>query len=125
MEYLFSLKIHNLFFPTSSCTVPLTIQKALIIFTFPASGATLSEPSEQDVAIVDAVRSASLLRALHSCFWVQFFSIGILRLIADISAFAGPMLLNKLVGFIEDKSEDIKWGYIYALGLVITTTVCK
>lgn len=74
---------------------------------------------------MDRIRKTSLLRVLHSCFWVQFYSVGILKLIADISAFAGPMLLNKLVGFIEDKSEDIKWGYIYALGLVMSTTICK
>lgn len=84
-----------------------------------------STSQQQEVRVVDALKKSSLLRALHRCFGVQFYSIGILRLIADISAFAGPMLLNKLVGFIEEKSEDIKWGYIYALGLVISTTICK
>lgn len=74
---------------------------------------------------MDTLKKASLLRALHRCFGFQFYIIGILKLISDITAFAGPMLLNKLVGFIEDKSEDIKWGYIFALALVISTTVCK
>lgn len=83
------------------------------------------ESSVHDVAIEDTLKKTSLLRTLHSCFWVQFYSIGMLRLIADISAFAGPMLLKELVGFIENKSEDMKWGYIYALGLVMSSVVCK
>lgn len=79
-----------------------------------------------EVSFIDnnSNKKVSLLKALHRCFWVQFYSVGILRLIADTTAFAGPMLLNKLVGFIEDKSEDIKWGYVFAIGLVLTTTIC-
>nr|CAH7715442.1 unnamed protein product [Callosobruchus chinensis] len=68
-------------------------------------------------------RTTSLLRGLHRCFWVQFYSVGVLKFIADCSGFAGPMLLNKLVGFIENKDEDVKYGYIYAAGLVATTVI--
>lgn len=85
----------------------------------------MNRESEHEVSFVNTIRKASLLRALHACFWVQFYSIGLLRLMADVTAFAGPMLLNKMVQFIEDKSEDVKWGYIYAFGLVMSTTVCK
>nr|XP_022903100.1 multidrug resistance-associated protein 7 [Onthophagus taurus] len=63
----------------------------------------------------------SLFRALHKCFWVQFYSIGALKLFADLLGFAGPMLLGKLVGFIEDKNENIQNGYGYAVGLFTTT----
>lgn len=62
----------------------------------------------------------TLFVALHKCFWVQFYSIGVLKLIADCSGFAGPMLLNRLVGFIEDKGEDVRLGYAYAAGLFFT-----
>lgn len=65
----------------------------------------------------------SLLRALHKCFWFQFYSIGILKLIADCAGFAGPLLLNKLVSFIENGSEEMSYGYTYALGLFITTVI--
>lgn len=65
----------------------------------------------------------SLFMALHKCFWVQFYGIGILRFIADAMAFAGPILLNKLVSFIENKSEDISLGYMYAAGLFVSTLI--
>lgn len=70
-------------------------------------------------------QNSSLLRVLHRCFWVQFYSIGILKFAADCLAFAGPVLLNKLVSFIEDKSEDVSYGYLYAFGLVATTCAGK
>nr|CAD7396003.1 unnamed protein product [Timema poppensis] len=59
----------------------------------------------------------SLLRALHSCFWIQFYGIGLLKLIADCAGFLGPLLLNRLVTFIENKNERIEYGYAYAAGL--------
>lgn len=65
--------------------------------------------------------NANIFRALHKCFWISFYGVGILKFIGDCFAFAGPMLLNKLVSFIENKSEDIKLGYAYSFGLFITT----
>ncbi|KAL3266128.1 hypothetical protein HHI36_010314 [Cryptolaemus montrouzieri] len=65
--------------------------------------------------------NAKLLKALHKCFWREFYGIGILKFTADCTAFAGPMLLNKLVGFIENKDEQIGWGYVYAAGLTLST----
>lgn len=61
------------------------------------------------------------MKALHRCFSVQFYSIGILKLLADLLGFGGPMLLNQLVTFIEDKSESMEWGYICAGGLFLTS----
>ncbi|CAH0561097.1 unnamed protein product [Brassicogethes aeneus] len=79
--------------------------------------------TSSDVTIVrpSSRRNVSLLRALHRSFGVQFYAVGVLKLAADCTAFAGPILLNKLVGFIEDKSEDIGWGYAYAAGLMMAT----
>lgn len=56
----------------------------------------------------------SLLKLLHNCFGWQFYAVGILKFIADCSGFVGPILLNKLVGFIEDKNEPLSHGYLYA-----------
>lgn len=67
----------------------------------------------------------SLLRALHRCFGLQFYSIGALKFVADCSGFAGPILLNKLVGFIEDRSEDVAMGYLYAFGLFSTSLLAS
>nr|XP_023014206.1 multidrug resistance-associated protein 7 [Leptinotarsa decemlineata] len=79
--------------------------------------------NSEEVRIANGRQNYTLLKALHKCFWLEFYSIGILKFIADCAGFAGPMLLNKLVGFIEDKTEDIKWGYVYAAGLVLTTAI--
>lgn len=81
-------------------------------------------PTDTEVAFrPEQKQNISLLRALHKCFWFNFYSIGALKFIGDVSGFAGPMLLNKLVGFIEDKSENIQLGYLYAFGLFSTTLI--
>lgn len=59
----------------------------------------------------------SLLRVLHKCFGVQFYSIGVLKLVGDGLGFAGPLLLHELVTFIENKDGDTISGYTYAGGL--------
>nr|ASS36022.1 ABCC10 [Samia ricini] len=68
-------------------------------------------------------QNVSLLCALHSCFALQFYSIGILKLVSDMTGFAGPLLLNKLVTFVDDNSIDQHLGYVYAGGLMIATLV--
>ncbi|KAK9507365.1 hypothetical protein O3M35_007238 [Rhynocoris fuscipes] len=65
----------------------------------------------------------SLIRALHSCFWKEFYGIGILKLMADISGFCGPLLLHSLVSFIDNKDEPIHHGYLYALGLCFASLI--
>ena len=47
-------------------------------------------------------------------YGVQFVGVGSLKFAADVLGFAGPLLLNRLVAFIEDAGEDVKWGYLYA-----------
>ncbi|KAJ9574314.1 hypothetical protein L9F63_026040, partial [Diploptera punctata] len=68
-------------------------------------------------------KSSSLLKALHTCFGVQFYSIGLLKLIADFAGFMGPLLLNKLVTYIETKSESMEDGFLYAAGLFGVTLI--
>ena len=92
-----------------------------------SNGIIHREQEIQDVVIKRTVpqKSSSLLKALHICFGLQFYSIGILKFIADCAGFMGPLLLNKLVRFIETKSESIQDGYLYAAGLLAVTFVCK
>ncbi|XP_014255576.1 multidrug resistance-associated protein 7 [Cimex lectularius] len=66
---------------------------------------------------------STLLRALHKCFWKEFYGIGVLKFIADVSGFCGPIFLNLLVKFIEDKTEPVGYGYMYAIGLSITALI--
>ncbi|KAH9632341.1 hypothetical protein HF086_010266 [Spodoptera exigua] len=68
-------------------------------------------------------QNVTLLRALHSCFGIQFYSIGILKLISDMAGFAGPILLNNLIKFVEDESIDQHLGYVYAGSLLGATLI--
>ncbi|XP_067681975.1 ATP-binding cassette sub-family C member 10-like [Haliotis asinina] len=73
-------------------------------------------------------KSDSLFRALNSAFGVEYYLLGILKLLADGLGFAGPILLNLLVSYIDNKKEPEYHGYIYAAGLMISTflgTVCS
>ncbi|KAH8376592.1 hypothetical protein KR093_000185, partial [Drosophila rubida] len=68
-------------------------------------------------------QSQSLLRALHKVFGYEFYLIGLLRLVADISSFAGPLLLGGLLQRDDDKAETTtsNRAYYYALGLFGST----
>ena len=45
----------------------------------------------------------SLIKALYRAFGLFYMAIGILKFLADCLAFAGPILLNYLVNFMENK----------------------
>ncbi|XP_053697505.1 ATP-binding cassette sub-family C member 10 [Sabethes cyaneus] len=78
----------------------------------------------------------SLFKSLHKSFGWEFYLIGILRLLADLSGFAGPILLGGLLrsenhsnGTIIHSNDcdncnamDIR-PYYYALGLLISTLI--
>lgn len=82
---------------------------------------TTSLQNTVDNLDVKLVEKTTLLKGLHNCFWIQFYSIGALKLLGDCAGFAGPLLLNRLIIFLDDKSEDVKWGYLYAFLLMSTT----
>lgn len=68
-------------------------------------------------------QSKTLFWALHKGFGLEFYLIGILRFIADIAGFAGPLLLG---GLLQNRKENDNTGadwspYLYALGLCGTT----
>ncbi|XP_060078893.1 ATP-binding cassette sub-family C member 10-like [Ylistrum balloti] len=65
----------------------------------------------------------TLLKALHRAFGWEYYLLGILKLIADCVGFAGPMLLNLLVTYIENKDEPEQHGYLYASGLLMSTLI--
>ncbi|XP_052106560.1 ATP-binding cassette sub-family C member 10-like isoform X1 [Mytilus californianus] len=68
-------------------------------------------------------QNRTLMRALHQAFGVEYYSLGILKLLADGAGFAGPILLNFLVTFIEEKKDPKYYGYIYASCLLIATLI--
>ncbi|XP_043801955.1 ATP-binding cassette sub-family C member 10 [Apis laboriosa] len=65
----------------------------------------------------------TLFKLLHKCFGWEFYSVGILKFITDSTLFMGPLLLNKLIGFIEDKNEPIMYGYLYASLIFISALI--
>ena len=65
----------------------------------------------------------SVFRSLSKIYGKEFMLIGFLKFFADSSGFLSPILLNWVVLFMEDKSMDIRWGYVYALGLAGSTLV--
>lgn len=89
------------------------------------NGAPHSELEIPDVICrgTESRKPVSLVRALHTCFGFQFYSIGILKLVSDGAGFMGPLLLNKLVTFIETGSESVREGYLYAAGLFAVTLI--
>ncbi|XP_023950865.1 ATP-binding cassette sub-family C member 10 [Bicyclus anynana] len=90
--------------------------------THPQSSTPVT-PTARVLLRPDRRQNVSLFHALHSCFALQFYSIGILKLISDMAGFGGPILLNKLITFIEDDSIDQHYGYIYAASLLSVTII--
>ncbi|XP_033229901.1 multidrug resistance-associated protein 7 isoform X2 [Belonocnema kinseyi] len=82
-----------------------------------------STPESGTHVKVTSGRKLSLLRLLHSNFGFQFYAVGILRLISDIAGFGAPLILNKLIGFIEDKDEPLSHGCYYAALMFIITLI--
>lgn len=78
-------------------------------------------PLHTNVKVV--TEKVTLFYLLHQCFGWQFYTVGILKFIADCSSFMGPILLNKLIGFIEDKNEPISHGYLYASLLILSAII--
>lgn len=72
-----------------------------------------------------ATQDLSLLRLLHKCFGWQFYSVGTLKLLADLSGFMGPLLLNRFIGFIEDADQPISIGYAYAASMFFVALIGK
>ena len=63
----------------------------------------------------------SFLSCLNASFGCGYYVLGILKFLSDSLGFVGPILLNRLMTFMED-SQEPKWhGYVYAFGLMAST----
>lgn len=78
-------------------------------------------PLRTNVKVV--TKKVTLFYLLHQCFGWEFYLVGILKFVADCSLFMGPILLNKLIGFIEDKKEPISHGYLYASLIILSAII--
>ncbi|XP_050299303.1 ATP-binding cassette sub-family C member 10 isoform X2 [Anthonomus grandis grandis] len=119
--------LYDLPLPLTCSTISGKLDKALCEQNEQKRLREQSENNLQELPLVEETLiekpNYTLLKGLHKVFWVEFYSVGILKLIADFAGFGGPMLLNRLISFIEDKQENISWGYLYAFGLLSTTLI--
>ncbi|XP_066282147.1 ATP-binding cassette sub-family C member 10-like [Branchiostoma lanceolatum] len=83
----------------------------------------LEEPSCPDGTRKSLGQPVTLMKGLNGAFGVQYYSLGILKLLGDGLGFAGPLLLNLLVSFMENSNEPMLHGYLYALGLFSSTLI--
>ncbi|BAT91542.1 hypothetical protein VIGAN_07014500 [Vigna angularis var. angularis] len=64
----------------------------------------------------------SLFRALCSAYGWPYLRLGLLKVINDCIGFVGPLLLNKLIQFLQQGS--VNWdGYLLALSLGLTSII--
>ncbi|XP_041640876.1 ATP-binding cassette sub-family C member 10 [Cheilinus undulatus] len=62
-----------------------------------------------------------LLTVLHKAFGLRFYVLGVLKAAVNMLSFAGPLLLNSLVNFMEERGAPASHGAWCALGLFATT----
>ena len=74
---------------------------------------------QPDVKIKEEKRT--LYKSLNQTFGLEYYSLGIIKLLGDGLGFASPLLLNLLVSFMENRNEPVEHGYYYALGLFLST----
>ena len=73
--------------------------------------------------ISSRVKTKSLLKSLLKCYGFELLFIGCLKFSSDILSFAGPLLLNKLVQYLEGGDHSSTDGFLYTLGLFLSTFV--
>ena len=71
------------------------------------------------------VSKRTLISALIRCFGGKFLVLGIVKLLNDSLNFAGPLLLNRLVQYIEMNSQDLKLGCMYATALFFSSLIAS
>ncbi|OAY65185.1 ABC transporter C family member 13 [Ananas comosus] len=64
--------------------------------------------------------NSSLLRAMYYAYGWPYFRLGLLKVINDAIGFVGPLLLNRLISFLQQGSSNIE-GYILAFALGFTS----
>ncbi|CAA7408092.1 unnamed protein product [Spirodela intermedia] len=66
--------------------------------------------------------SPSLFRAMFSAYGWPYLCLGALKIVNDVMGFAGPLLLNRLIWFLQ-RGSGHRDGYILAVLLGLTSTI--
>eukprot|EP01038_Epipyxis_sp_PR26KG_P012636 gene12636-16943_t len=72
-------------------------------------------------------KKPSLSKALFLSYGIPFCAAGFLKLIHDSCLFIGPLLLNKIINYLNNPSESKSIGLLYVLGLFVanfTMSLC-
>ncbi|XP_072404906.1 ATP-binding cassette sub-family C member 10 [Chiloscyllium punctatum] len=82
-----------------------------------------SEAAQKDATSPNVTKEVHLLSVLNKAFGCRFYSLGLLKFIGSMLGFAGPLLLNLLVTFMESDTQQMTKGIWYALGLFLSTFI--
>ncbi|KAL8042899.1 hypothetical protein ABFX02_09G082600 [Erythranthe guttata] len=75
-----------------------------------------------DAQKIDNFSHPSLFKAIFSAYGWPYFRIGLLKVLNDCLGFAGPLLLNKLIRFLQKGSTDVD-GYVLAISLGLVSVL--
>ncbi|KAI4355833.1 hypothetical protein L6164_004569 [Bauhinia variegata] len=70
----------------------------------------------------DHTLNPSLFRALCCAYGWPYLRLGLLKVVNDCIGFVGPLLLNKLIRFLQQGSDNLD-GYLLAISLGLTSTI--
>lgn len=78
---------------------------------------------------VAIAETSTLFWALHKAHGLEFYAIGLLRFVSDLSGFAGPLLLGGLLSHTSPDGQNAlvfdAAPYWYAFGLFSMTIICE
>ncbi|XP_066504379.1 ATP-binding cassette sub-family C member 10 isoform X2 [Hoplias malabaricus] len=80
-----------------------------------------SEAQQEELSEERNHHEIKLLWVLHKAFGPRYYSLGVLKLLASLLSFAGPLLLSALVGFMETEGAPLSKGVWCAVGLFLST----
>ncbi|CAF0941211.1 unnamed protein product [Brachionus calyciflorus] len=84
----------------------------------------INESSDKDTTIKFKTKEPSLLWCLIKIFYGKFLAGTFLKLIQDILTMVGPLILNLLIKFTENKEIDAQIGFFYT-GLLFFSSVIQ
>ncbi|XP_067884304.1 ATP-binding cassette sub-family C member 10 isoform X2 [Heterodontus francisci] len=82
-----------------------------------------SEGTQKEATSTNMDMEVQLLSVLHKAFGCRYYCLGLLKFVGSMLGFAGPLLLNSLLSFMESGTEQLTKGIWYTLGLFLSTFV--
>ena len=103
--------------PEMLSTAAFPFEAEIFVLAYHACASTDSAclSQEQQAKTVETAEKGrivqpSLLKALYKAYGLPYLLLGIIKLVNDILSFAGPVLLNVLIRYLETPSEPFESG---------------